>query len=72
MRIGFLHFEGGAAALGVASRQTASAFAIFNIAQAGDNIVSSTALYGGIWTMLSQTLKQFGIEVRFVEPPCRE
>ena len=60
--------EGGAAALAVASGQTASAFAIFNIAQAGDNIVSSTDLYGGTWTLLSQTLKQFGIEVRFVDP----
>ncbi|MDF0579783.1 O-acetylhomoserine aminocarboxypropyltransferase/cysteine synthase family protein [Bradyrhizobium yuanmingense] len=60
--------EGGAAALAVASGQTASAFAIFNIAQTGDNIVSSTDLYGGTWTLLSQTLKQFGIEVRFVDP----
>ncbi|MFN5716528.1 MAG: PLP-dependent transferase, partial [Bradyrhizobium sp.] len=60
--------EGGAAALAVASGQTASAFAIFNIAQAGDNIVSSTDLYGGTWTLLSQTLKQFGLEVRFVDP----
>ena len=60
--------EGGAAALAVASGQAASAFALFNIAQAGDNIVSSTDLYGGTWTLLSQTLKQFGIEVRFVDP----
>src|SRR6184192_654633 len=50
--------EGGAAALAVASGQTASAFAIFNVAQTGDNIVSSTDLYGGTWTLLSQTLKQ--------------
>ncbi|MCC8951909.1 PLP-dependent transferase [Bradyrhizobium sp. Pear77] len=60
--------EGGVGALAVASGQTASAFAIFNIAQAGDNIVSSTDLYGGTWTLLSQTLKQFGIGVRFVDP----
>ncbi|MES5481289.1 PLP-dependent transferase [Bradyrhizobium sp. INPA03-11B] len=60
--------EGGVGALAVASGQAASAFAIFNIAQAGDNIVSSTDLYGGSWTLLSQTLKQFGIEVRFVDP----
>lgn len=60
--------EGGVGALAVASGQTASAFAIFNIAQAGDNVVSSTDLYGGTWTLLSQTLKQFGIEVRFVDP----
>jgi len=60
--------EGGAAALAVASGQTASAFAVLNLAQAGDNIVSSTDLYGGTWTLFSQTLKQFGVEVRFVDP----
>ncbi|BBB97378.1 MULTISPECIES: O-acetylhomoserine aminocarboxypropyltransferase/cysteine synthase family protein [Bradyrhizobium] len=60
--------EGGVGALAVASGQSATAYAIFNIAQAGDNIVSSTDLYGGTCTLLSQTLKQFGIEVRFVDP----
>src|SRR5450631_4223764 len=60
--------EGGVGALAVASGQTASAFAIFNVAQAGDNVVSSTDLYGGTYTLFSQTLKQFGIEVRFVDP----
>ncbi|MDY0870983.1 O-acetylhomoserine aminocarboxypropyltransferase/cysteine synthase family protein [Dongia rigui] len=60
--------EGGAAALAVASGQAASTFAVLNLAQAGDNIVSSTDLYGGTWTLFSQTLKQFGIEVRFVDP----
>ncbi|MCA6097942.1 O-acetylhomoserine aminocarboxypropyltransferase/cysteine synthase family protein [Bradyrhizobium australafricanum] len=60
--------EGGVGALAVASGQSATAYAIFNIAQAGDNIVSSTDLYGGTWTLLSQTLKQFGIEARFVDP----
>ena len=60
--------EGGAAALAVASGQTASAYAILNLAQAGDNIVSATDLYGGTWTLFSQTLKQFGVEVRFVDP----
>src|SRR5580692_7045216 len=52
--------EGGAGALAVASGQTASAYAVLNLAQAGDNIVSSTDLYGGTWTLFSQTLKQFG------------
>ena len=60
--------EGGAAALAVASGQTASAYAVLNLAQAGDNIVSSTDLYGGTWTLFSQTLKQFGVETRFVDP----
>ncbi|MFT3987909.1 O-acetylhomoserine aminocarboxypropyltransferase/cysteine synthase family protein [Aestuariivirga sp.] len=60
--------EGGVAALAVASGQTASAYSVLNLAQAGDNIVSSTDLYGGTVTLLSQTLKSFGIEVRFVDP----
>ena len=60
--------EGGAAALAVASGQAASAYSVLNLAQAGDNIVSSTDLYGGTWTLFAQTLKQFGIEVRFVDP----
>jgi O-acetylhomoserine (thiol)-lyase len=41
---------------------------VLNLAQAGDNIVSSTDLYGGTWTLFAQTLKQFGIEARFVDP----
>ncbi|HEX6119009.1 MAG TPA: PLP-dependent transferase [Dongiaceae bacterium] len=60
--------EGGVAALGVSSGQAASAMAIQNIAQAGDNIVSSTDLYGGTWNLLANTLKTQGIEVRFVDP----
>ena len=60
--------EGGAAALAVSSGQTASAYAVLNLAQAGDNIVSSTDLYGGTWTLFANTLKQFGVEVRFVDP----
>ncbi|CAM5769213.1 O-acetylhomoserine aminocarboxypropyltransferase [Labrys miyagiensis] len=60
--------EGGAAALAVASGQTASAYSILNLTQPGDNIVSSTDLYGGTWTLFANTLKQFGVEVRFVDP----
>jgi O-acetylhomoserine (thiol)-lyase len=60
--------EGGSAALAVASGQTASAYSVLNLASSGDNIVSSTDLYGGTWTLFAQTLKQFGVEVRFVDP----
>ena len=60
--------EGGAAALAVSSGQAASAFAIQNIAKAGDNIVSSTDLYGGTWNLFAHTLKDQGVEVRFVDP----
>ncbi len=60
--------EGGAAALAVASGQAASAFAVLNLARAGDNIVSSTDLYGGTWNLFGNTLKDLGIETRFVDP----
>lgn len=60
--------EGGVAALALASGQAASAFAIQNLARAGDNIVSSTDLYGGTWNLFANTLKDQGIEVRFVDP----
>jgi O-acetylhomoserine (thiol)-lyase len=60
--------EGGVAALAVASGQAASAFAIQNLARVGDNIVSSTDLYGGTWNLFANTLKDQGIEVRFVDP----
>jgi O-acetylhomoserine (thiol)-lyase len=60
--------EGGVAALAVSSGQAASALAVQNLAVAGDNIVSSTDLYGGTWNLFANTLKQQGIEVRFVDP----
>lgn len=60
--------EGGAAALALASGQAASAFAVQNIARVGDNIVSSTDLYGGTWNLFANTLKDQGIEARFVDP----
>lgn len=60
--------EGGVAALAVSSGQSASAFSVQNIAQAGDNIVCSTDIYGGTWNLFNNTLKQQGIEVRFVDP----
>ena len=60
--------EGGAAALAVSSGQAASALAIQNLARVGDNIVSSTDLYGGTWNLFNNTLKDQGIEVRFVDP----
>ena len=60
--------EGGAAALSVASGQSASVFSVLNLARAGDNIVSSTDLYGGTWNLFANTLKDMGIETRFVDP----
>lgn len=60
--------EGGVAAMAVASGQAATALAVQNIAQAGDNIVSSTDLYGGTWNLFANTFRTMGIEVRFVDP----
>ena len=60
--------EGGAAALLLSSGQAASAYSVLNLAGAGDNIVSSTGLYGGTWALFAATLKHFGVEVRFVDP----
>jgi O-acetylhomoserine (thiol)-lyase len=60
--------EGGAAALAVASGQAASAYSVQNLARAGDNIVSSTDLYGGTWNQFANTLRDQGLEVRFVDP----
>ena len=60
--------EGGLAALAVSSGQTASTFAILNVAQSGDNIVSSTDLYGGTVNLFTHTLKKLGIEVRYADP----
>jgi O-acetylhomoserine (thiol)-lyase len=60
--------EGGVGALALASGQAASAFAVQNLARVGDNIVSSTDIYGGTWNLFANTLKDQGIEVRFVDP----
>jgi O-acetylhomoserine (thiol)-lyase len=59
--------EGGIAALAVASGQTAVTYAIQTIAEAGDNIVSSTALYGGTYNLFAHTLPQYGITTRFAD-----
>ena len=60
--------EGGFAAVAVGSGQAASAFSVQNVAQAGDNIVASTDLYGGTVNLFKNTLRQQGIEVRFADP----
>jgi O-acetylhomoserine (thiol)-lyase len=60
--------EGGVAALSVASGQAASAMAVQNITRAGDNFVASTDLYGGTWNLFANTMKDMGIECRFVDP----
>ena len=59
--------EGGIAALALASGQAAVTYAIQTIAEAGDNIISSTALYGGTYNLFAHTLPQYGITTRFAD-----
>lgn len=59
--------EGGVGALALSSGMAAITAAVLNITQAGDEIVSSTALYGGTYTLFSNTLKKFGINTIFVD-----
>jgi O-acetylhomoserine (thiol)-lyase len=59
--------DGGAAALAVASGQAAISLTVLNIARAGQNIVSSSAIYGGTYNLFHHTLARFGIEARFVD-----
>ncbi len=59
--------EGGIGALALASGQSAVTYAIQTITEAGDNIVSSSALYGGTYNLFAHTLPQFGIETRFAD-----
>ncbi|MBA2288940.1 MAG: O-acetylhomoserine aminocarboxypropyltransferase/cysteine synthase [Chloroflexia bacterium] len=60
--------EGGTAAVAFASGQSAETLAITNIASVGDEIVSTTSLYGGTYNLFHYTLPKFGITVKFVEP----
>ncbi|WP_415289449.1 aminotransferase class I/II-fold pyridoxal phosphate-dependent enzyme [Brevundimonas sp. S1H14] len=59
--------EGGVAALTVASGMAAITYAILTIAEAGDNIIATGALYGGTYNLFAHTLPQYGIEVRFID-----
>jgi O-acetylhomoserine (thiol)-lyase len=59
--------EGGVAALGLASGQAAETLSILNLARAGDNIVSSSSLYGGTWNLFTHTLPKIGITTTYVD-----
>ena len=61
--------EGGVAALLVASGSAATTYALLNVAESGDHIVSSPSVYGGTYNLFHHTFKKFGIEVTFVEDP---
>lgn len=60
--------EGGVAAILTSSGQAANFYAILNIANAGDHIISTSAIYGGTYNLIAHTMKQMGIETTFVDP----
>ncbi len=60
--------ENGHAAMLTSSGQSANFYAVMNIAEAGDHIVSASTIYGGTFNLLGNTLKKFGVEVTFVDP----
>ncbi len=62
--------EGGAAAMLTSSGQAANFYAVFNIANAGDHIVSTATIYGGTFNLFSVTMRKMGIEFTFVAPNC--
>ena len=64
--------EGGVAAMLTSSGQAATFFAVFNIANAGDHVISSSAIYGGTFNLFSVTMKKMGIDFTFLSPDCTE
>ena len=64
--------EGGTAAMLTSSGQAANFFAVFNIAQAGDHVVSSASIYGGTYNLFAVTMKKMGIDFTFVSPDCTD
>src|SRR3990170_5622234 len=60
--------DGGAAGLAFASGQAAITAALLTICHSGQNFISASSLYGGTWTLFTQTLAKLGIEVRFFDP----
>ncbi len=64
--------EGGVAAMLTSSGQAANFYAIMNIAEAGDHIVCSSAVYGGTYNLYAHTIRKMGIEATFIDPDCSE
>ncbi len=64
--------EGGVAAMLTSSGQAANFYAIMNIAEAGDHIVCSSAVYGGTYNLYAHTIRKMGISATFVDPDCTE
>ena len=64
--------EGGTAAMLTSSGQSANFFAVFNLANNGDHVVASSAIYGGTFNLFAVTMAKMGIEFTFVAPDCTD
>lgn len=64
--------EGGTAGMLTSSGQAANFFAVFNIANAGDHVISSTSIYGGTFNLFNVTMHKMGIDFTFVDPDCSD
>ena len=64
--------EGGSAAMLTSSGQAANFYAVFNIANCGDHVVSSSTIYGGTYNLFAVTMKKMGIDFTFVSPDCAD
>ena len=64
--------EGGTAAMLTSSGQAANFYAVFNIANCGDHVVSCSTIYGGTYNLFAVTMKKMGIDFTFVSPDCTE
>lgn len=64
--------EGGVAAMLTSSGQAANFYAIINIAEAGDHIICSSAVYGGTYNLYAHTIRKMGIETTFIDPDCTD
>ena len=64
--------EGGTAAMLTSSGQAANMFAVFNLANCGDHVISSSSIYGGTFNLVNVTMRKMGIDFTFISPDCTE
>ena len=64
--------EGGTAAMLTSSGQAANMFAVFNLANCGDHVISSSSIYGGTFNLFNVTMRKMGIDFTFISPDCTE
>ena len=64
--------EGGSAAMLTSSGQAANMFAVFNLANCGDHVISSSSIYGGTFNLFNVTMRKMGIDFTFISPDCTE